>query len=166
MKNSKMKKQKYVTIYLLFLVTFLWVGSTFSASATTITPEQVAQIEEGMTYDEMVALLGEPDAEVGSGFFIVEWSISDGTYLHWWMGGEMRIDTESWNRYKEDTTDTSDNTPVESNPAESDPVLGNPSDEDPNELNMKHLYWIVPAVLVVAAIAVGIPLWQSKKHAK
>ena len=41
--------------------------------------EKTKEVEAGMTYDEVVSLLGEPNADIGYGAIIYEWIIDDDT---------------------------------------------------------------------------------------
>ncbi len=47
--------------------------------------EKSDEIQVGMTYEEVVALLGEKGTEVGSGFTIFEWDCGNGEALHIWF---------------------------------------------------------------------------------
>ena len=44
-----------------------------------------SEIQVGMTYEEIVEILGEEGTDVGSGFTIYEWDCGNGEALHIWF---------------------------------------------------------------------------------
>lgn len=68
----------------LFLIVFGFVLSLCSCSGkqTARSAEEVAeQIEVGMTFDDVLSIVGEDGEDVGSGKTIYEWKMPDGKYL-------------------------------------------------------------------------------------
>lgn len=77
---------------------------TTPAETTTplpmITTEEVeALIANGGTLDDLLALMGNDYKECGSGAWILEWELADGTYLQTWINNEdisgFRISSET-----------------------------------------------------------------------
>ena len=72
------------TKFCFFLCLSLILLITLSACGNQI-KKKSADIQVGMTYEEVVALLDEKGTEVGSGFTIFEWDCGNGEALHIWF---------------------------------------------------------------------------------
>lgn len=106
------KEDPYMKKKIALVIAVIIVGLAtcfFILQMSSSMKDKIDEIEIGMTYSEVVELIGEPDGDVGSGFIIYEWSLGGKEKLHIWFSrfdiegkynfeelyvNELRVDTE------------------------------------------------------------------------
>ena len=62
-----------------------WIG-TYTSIDRQLTLNDFVDVKLGMTMSEIVAIVGEPNGEVGSGFINPYYQLADNTYVILWIG--------------------------------------------------------------------------------